>query len=169
MIMACGKLEDSILKLNPLAPVSNSMGNINTNGLEAKPTIISPGSYYGVAIDEGDTKDTVIREFQYLSDSSFIIKESRFTSGLLINGVFQSTTGIYKEENGVYQHSVKSDSCNNLDPFKLTFSGDKSSTIKTTYKLKTLSLHNLSKYPPPVHLLGQIGKAIEDVSCKTSP
>lgn len=169
LIGSCGKFEDSVSKLNPLTPISNSMSNINSNSLESSSLSITPGSYYGLLLEEGPNKDIVVHEFQYLSDKSFIIKETRFIAGNLLSGQYHSTKGSYEEENGKIKHTVRLDSCQKLEPFSLVFSGNKSSIIKTTHRSKFLSLYTFASFTPPAPLLKQLGNSVEDIECSKFP
>lgn len=169
-ISSCGRLEDSLTKFNPFAPVSNSLQNASSNAIEAiAPVKVSPGSFYGLIMEDGEGKDIVVHEFQYLSDDKFIIKETRFIAGNITRAYFHSTTGTYSVENGEIKHIVLRDSCDNLSSFNLVFTGDKSSVVKTTFRNKSLSLYSFSKFQPPLPLLSQLGNATEDSGCSIFP
>lgn len=170
IVSSCGRLEDSLTKFNPFAPVSNSLENVNSNAIETiTPVKVSPGSYYGLIMDDGEGKDIVVHEFQYLSEDKFIIKETRFLAGNITRAYFHSTTGTYAYENGVIKHTVLKDSCDKLSAFDLGFTGDKASVVKTTFRQKSLSLYSFSKFQPPLPLLSQLGNATEDSGCTIFP
>lgn len=170
IISSCGRLEDSLTKFNPFSPVSNSLRNASSNALETVvPAKVSPGSFYGLIMEDGEGKDIVVHEFQYLSDGKFIIKETRFIAGNITRSYFHATKGTYLYDNGVMKHTVESDSCGNLSSFELAFTGDKSNMVKTMFREKGLSLYSFSRFQPPLPLLSQLGHATEDTGCTIFP
>lgn len=170
LFTSCGRFESSLTKFNPFAPMSNSLQSASSNAIETvSPVKVSPGSYYGLIMEDGEGKDSVVHEFQYLSDNKFIIKETRFIAGNITRAYFHSTSGTYLFENGEIRHTVERDSCGKLSAFNLVFTGDKSSVVKTTFRDKPLTLYSFSKFQPPLPLLSQLGSAIEDSGCSVFP
>lgn len=162
ILVSCGKVKDSLENMtNNLSPASGVLpGTVNS-------TSFTPGSYFKVLKDVGNSKDTRVHEFQYLSSGKFIYTQTSFSAGNLSSSTFHKRTGTFKEISGIISHITTHDTCKNLSPQVITISGDRNSVVTVFLNGNTLKLNSYSNFTLPADISAKIPDSIEDIGCVT--
>ncbi len=161
MFMSCGKVKDSLNNMvkNPLSPPSGVIpgaGNRNS---------FTPGSYFKVVKEVGNSKDTRVYEFQYLSSGKFIYTQTSFPGGNLSTSTFHKKTGTYKEISGTISHQATYDTCKDLSPNVAGISGDRNNVITVYWRGNALKLNSYSNWSLPADISAKIPDSTEDIGC----
>ena len=162
-IHSCGKIEEVKKKLadTSLNPVEEPFSG-GTNSAS-----FTPGSYFKVLEKVGTTQDTRVIEIQYLSDGRFLFVQTNFSSGTMsAGGFFQKKIGTYKEDKGMMVHTVTYDSCQNLSPQVVYFSGDRKDTVNVVISGTSQKFYSYMKYMLPSSVATYMDQVSEDLGCK---
>lgn len=142
----------------PLGPLGNTSTII-------QPKPYSPGSYFMVMKEVGDSNDTRVVELQYLSDKRFIVTETSFMKGDLSSAYFHKRTGTYTESGGYISLTTTYDSCASLTRESLIFSGDRNSVVSVNWRGNNLKFYSYLSWALPSDIASRITEAVEDVGC----
>lgn len=130
-----------------------------------KSSTFTPGSYFKVMKEVGDDKDTRVYEFQYISNNRFIWTVTNFAGGNMSAPYFHKKTGTYTESNGVINHNVLTDTCNNLTPEVVSIFGDRAAKVTVNLRGSSHQLHSYANYFLPPDISYAIPDAVEDIGC----